>query len=135
MRTIEYTVTKIILTSEEKAIRKSWGEDWKNLLKTEKALGYITLMIGTWSGYPGQTNCDTKRLQHCTVAKDASIHPYKGTIVFTDKTTLDVITIKLTLESLLSNGYRKNTNYKELINEMINGGQGYWDLNTIKNRE
>lgn len=133
MKKVTYTTTKLILTKEEKEIKKTWDDGtWKFLLKQEAVLGYVVLITGTWSGYPGQTNCDTTSYRHATMAMNPSIHPYRGTIVFTDNTTLNVVSEKMTIEELLQRRIKQRGAYTELVIRMIQGGQGYLNLNAIE---
>ena len=126
----------MILTPEEKGIKKTWDDgDWKYMKQMQRVLGYIVLLTGKWSGYAGQTNCDTTSYRHATLAQNPSIHPYKGTIVFTDNTTLDMVSEKISIEELLNRRITKKEAYMDLINSMLKGGQGYWNLNAIVDRE
>ena len=133
MKTITYEVTKLILTSDEKQIRRTW-DDWKYMTQMQNVLGYIVVITAKWSGYPGQTNCNTKNYMHATLAQNPSIHPYSGIITFTDNTTLNVVTEKMTIGELLKRRITKNVKYLDLINSMLKAGQGYWDLRDIEDR-
>ena len=131
MKVITYTMTRLTLSKAEKSTKLSWGSNWKTIMRLNKDVGGFHLLTATWSGYSGQSNCDTTSLKHANILRDIKMHPYKGTIDFTDNTTLEVKSEFVTLKEFFRRGIRQCMAYSSLIDQMIDNG-GYLDLNKEK---
>lgn len=44
------TYTRMFLSKEEQAIRKTWGKEWEAMRREEKRHGWFTVMVGTYQG-------------------------------------------------------------------------------------
>lgn len=135
MKTIEYTVQKVILTPEEKAIKSSWGRDWNTIMKFHNKKQPIYLVIGTWSGY----NSSQRRIVHIELInapmylKQSNIHNnkisgYAGTIEYSDNTKLEVIVKEYTLDKILEENIRRKSSYTDLIQKLVESSDNYYKV-------
>lgn len=135
MKTIEYTVKKIILTPEEKSIKNSWGKDWNIIMKLHNKKQPIYLVIGTWSGY----NSSQRRIVHIELINtpmylkqsninNNKISGYAGTIEYSDNTKLEVTIKEYTLEKLLSENVKRKSSYADLIQKLVESSDNYYKV-------
>lgn len=135
MKIIEYTVKKIILTPEEKAIKSSWGRDWNTIMKLHNKKQPIYLVIGTWSGY----NSSQRKILHIELInapmylKQSNIHnnkisDYAGTIEYSDNTKLEVTIKAYTLQELLEEDVRRKSSYTDLIQKLVESNDNYYKV-------
>ena len=135
MKIIEYTVKKVILTPEEKSIKRSWGKDWNIIMKLHNKKQPIYLVIGTWSGY----NSHQRRIVHVELInapmylKQSNIHNnkisgYAGTIEHSDNTKLEVTIKEYTLEKLLSENVKRKSSYTDLIQKLTESSDNYYKV-------
>lgn len=128
MRTITYQVTRKIYSKEEREIKKCWN-NWKELEAQQDLRGHVILLVGTWSGYSGQSNCDTTSYRYCSLHNNSLDHPIQGRILFTDNTQLIVQTIEISLQEILDKKIRPVLGYQEIVREMLLTKDLYLNLN------
>lgn len=128
-RTIEYTSKRLVLSKEERHIAKSWGSLWQLFGQRERAGKGIVLLFGDWSGYRSSQYRIT-HIDWCYFKEIGS--DYRGTVRFTDGTTMTVWTQAITREEIIRRKLVKNPTYKDLISKLIISGKSYYDVATEK---
>lgn len=127
MKTVEYQVKRLVLTTpEERAVKGSWGNKWSTLKRSEMKDGFIYLIIGEWSGYNSRQTRDV----HIDISSKEQYDksPFVGTIEYGDKTTLNVRIQKFTLEYILKNNIRRQSSYTTLIQQLVNSGSTFFKV-------
>ena len=124
MKTVEYTVKRLVLTTpEEKSVRDSWGSKWEMLKRAEQKEGFVYLIVGEWSGYNSKQRKDV----HIDISSKEQYtkNEYVGVIEYGDNTTLTVTIRKHTLESIFKNNIRRQDSYTSLIQQLISSGSNF----------
>jgi len=121
----EVTVTRMVLTPEEREIRSSWGNVWVRMQRECRKNGFVTLLFGDWSGY----RSSQYRITHIDYifpneAKNLKLR----TVQFTDCTVMNVWTEKVTIESILARGLKRRQGYTSLISEAMASGEGFYSV-------
>lgn len=125
MQTIEYKSKRLVLSKQEKEIAKSWGRLWNLFGQRDRSGKGIVLIFGDWSGYRSAQY----RITHVDWCYHKEIGDnYRGTVRFTDGTTMAVWTQKVTREEIIRRELYKKTSYTELINNLIKSGDNYYDV-------
>jgi hypothetical protein len=131
MKTVEYTTKRIIATTpEEKAVAKSWGSLWSRFGQLERSGKPIYLIFGDWSGYKSSQY----RITHIDFAayygavKQHLNDDFRGTVQFTDNTTMSVWVKVVSRADILQAKYYKKENYRTLINDLIKSGESYYKV-------
>jgi hypothetical protein len=131
MLTREYTTKRLIAQGpEEKAIVKSWGSLWQRFGSLERSGKPIYLIFGDWSGY----RSSQYRITHVdfagyyeTVSQKLD-DKYRGTVQFTDNTTMTVWVQCVTREQILERKLSKRESYNRLINDSVKSGKSYYKV-------
>jgi len=119
MQLVEYKVKRLILSPEEKIIKKSWGNNWANIKKLCDKNGYVNLVIGEWSGYNPKQRQDV-HVDLCTKEMfNKSGGYYLGTIYYTDNTTLKVRIETCKLSRIFEDKILRKPSYTSLIQSLL----------------
>lgn len=123
MKIIEYTTKKIILNSEEKLIKNSWKNHWKDFVKIYNKGENIKIIIGEWSGYTSAQRkvCHIDFADRYLKSNELSY----GKIEFSDATYLEVYVKSYSLEDILREKIYSKISYHSLIKQMIDSGKKY----------
>ena len=117
----EVTCTRIVLNTNEKAIRKQWKYSWKKIWELHKKGKPITIEIGEWSGYTSSQ----QQVCHCILVTES--HP-DLTIKFSDNTYLYVKYVEYTLEEFFIQELKRINNYSRIIKETLDSGSNYYEV-------
>lgn len=127
MQTIEYTVKKLVLTPEEKIIKKAWGDKWNIIKRDYDKHGFFYLITGEWSGYTSNQR-KTVHIDTCNFnlgEKYKHDNGYIGTIKYSDNTTLTVYAEKFYLKTFfnIQMCQKPRPSYTDLIKKLIDSGE------------
>lgn len=132
MKIIEYTTKKIILNSEEKLIKNSWKNHWKDFVKSYNKGEKIEIIIGEWSGYTSAQRkvchidfADRYLKSNKLTCKHIFFSSFYGKIEFSDATYLEVYVKSYSLEDILREKIYPKISYHSLIKQMIDSGEKY----------
>lgn len=124
MKEVTYTSTRLVPTTpEEKRAKSSWGKDWSRIRNAEDKGGAL-LVFGDWSGY----RAEQKQITHITLALPEMDDSYRSTVKFTDGTTMNVWTERVTRKDILIRGLNKKNGYSELIREAFKSGEPFYKV-------
>ena len=120
MQKVQKVLTRYVYTAEEKIVKKSWSpRSWRTILANDQLGNPSIILTAKWSGYSGQSNCNTSSLMHASLAPSSLSHPYYSEIPFDDGSFLYVNTEKVFMEELLGRRISQNLGYEGLINAKI----------------
>lgn len=125
MKSIAVKTIRFQYTKEEEAVKKTWGNDWKKVMKDYKNHGACFVLTAVWSGYH---SAQSKVVHRQYVPWEFSTD--LETIKFTDGTYLD-IRVDIVPLSLLVSQDRKMT-YKSLIREALESGKTTYEVTPKK---
>jgi len=109
---------------------KSWGTWWARFGTLERSGKPIYLLFGDWSGYTSSQH----RITHVDYAGYYGAvgqkldDKFRGTVQFTDGTTMQVWVRSVSRAEILERGYHKKESYNSLINKMIKSGKTYYKV-------
>jgi len=131
MKTVEINSTRLIAQGpEEKAVVKSWGSWWSRFGTLERKGKPIYLLFGDWSGYTSSQY----RVTHVDYAGYYGVvgqklgDDYRGTVQFSDGTTMQVWVRAVSRAEILERKYSKREGYNSLINKLIKSGKTYYKV-------
>lgn len=117
MRIITYTTQRLVLTPDEKIIAKSWGPQWKSMVKSHLKGEKIPLIIGEWSGY----RSSQRRVVHTSLAPKNTQSGHLGMIKYSDNTTMDTVVKAYPLQEILDQKREQLTSYTDAVRRMLIG--------------
>ena len=117
MRIITYTTQRLVLTPDEKRIAKSWGSQWKSMVKSHLKGEKILLIIGEWSGY----RSSQRRVVHTSLAPKNTQSGHLGMIKYSDNTTMDTVVQAYSLQEILDQKREPLTSYTDAVRRMLIG--------------
>lgn len=131
MKVTTYKTTRLTAsTPNEKDTVRSWGSSWQYFGRLERAGKPILLIFGDWSGY----RSSQYQITHVDVAgyygnyKEKISPTFRGTVRFTDGTTMTVWVKAVTRAEILEQGLKRRENYRELINKLVKSGKTFYDV-------
>ena len=117
MRIITYTTQRLVLTPDEKRIAKTWGPQWKSMVKSHLKGEKIRLIIGEWSGY----RASQRRVVHTSLAPKGTQSGHLGMIKYGDNTTMDTVVQAYSLQEILDQKLEPLTSYTDGVKRMLAG--------------
>lgn len=126
MQVKTYTATKIVLSPEEKEIKKSWSIHWSYFRKKFDRHEKFIILFGEWSGY----NSKQQRIVHIDIGSEELFKKSEsvGTIEYSDGTTLKVWQEKIGLTELFDRKLKCNPTYKGLVTKLMLSGSSYYKV-------
>jgi len=105
----------------EREIHKSWGQLWPRMLAEARKHGTIRILFGRWSGY----HSSQQRLVHVDWLPTKESLTLIG-VQFTDNTTMNIWTERLTIPQLLEQKLARKPSYEKLIGEARVSGESWY---------
>jgi hypothetical protein len=128
MKETTFSGTRLTLTKEERPIAKSWGSWWSYFGRMERTHGGFLILFGDWSGYRSSQS----RITHIDWCSKNMSDNYRGTVQFTDGTTMSVWVRRVTRKQIIENKWRRNPTYESLIRKLISSGKDFYRVGEEK---
>ena len=132
MKEVRVTSSRLsATTAEEKRIVESWGKLWSTFSQRDRSGKGIVLIFGDWSGY----RSSQYRITHIDWCYHKELPDnFHGTVQFTDGTTMQVWTRRVSRRDILQYKYERKCSYTELISKLIKSGKSFYSV-ADENRE